>query len=138
MRYTDKDQKSFFAQTKKYLEVKDPSKLSDKDMPVMEDLVRFHEYRYYVLNDPLVSDFEYDQLYKMLEALEKKYPKSASPNSPTQRVSSDLTDDFVTVRHLTPMLSLDNSYNEEDLIKFDTQVQKLTDLNQIVYSVEPS
>ena len=137
MRYNDKQQKTYFDDTKKYLAIKDAAKLKDTDIPRLEDLARFHEYRYYVLNDPLVSDFEYDQLYKMLEALEKKFPKSASPNSPTQRVSSDLVDDFVTVRHLTPMLSLDNSYNEEDLIKFDTQVQKLTDLKQIVYSVEP-
>ncbi|HEX5112567.1 MAG TPA: DNA ligase (NAD(+)) LigA, partial [Saprospiraceae bacterium] len=137
MRYNDKQQKTYFDDTKKYLAIKDAAKLKDTDIPRLEDLARFHEYRYYVLNDPLVSDFEYDQLYKMLEALEKKYPKAASPNSPTQRVSSDLVDDFVTVRHLTPMLSLDNSYNEEDLIKFDSQVQKLTDLKQIVYSVEP-
>src|SRR5678810_295400 len=134
MRYTAKQQQSFFEDTKKYLAVQDAAKLKEADITKLEYLVRFHDYRYYVLNDPLVSDFEYDQLYKMLEALEKKFPKSASPNSPTRRVSSDLTGDFVTVRHLTPMLSLDNSYNEEDLIKFDTQVQKLTDLKQIVYS----
>jgi len=137
MRYTTQQQKTFFDQTKKYLDVKDASKLKEADIPKLEDLARFHEYRYYVLSDPLVSDFEYDQLYKMLEALEKKFPNSASPNSPTKRVSSDLTDDFVTVQHLTPMLSLDNSYDETDLVKFDTQVRKLTDLHEIVYSVEP-
>jgi|WetSurMetagenome_2_1015567.scaffolds.fasta_scaffold47990_2 DNA ligase (NAD+) len=137
MRYTAKQQQTFFDDTKKYLAVKDASKLKEADIAKLEDLVRFHEYRYYVLSDPLVSDFEYDLLYKMLEALEKKFAASASPNSPTKRVSSDLTEDFATVRHLTPMLSLDNSYDENDLIKFDTQVQKLTDLKEIVYSVEP-
>ncbi|HJW31681.1 MAG TPA: NAD-dependent DNA ligase LigA, partial [Saprospiraceae bacterium] len=137
MRYTTKQQQTFFEETKKYLAVKEASKLKESDLPHLEDLVRFHEYRYYVLNDPLVSDYEYDLLYKMLEALEKKYPKSASPNSPTRRVSSDLTEDFATVRHLTPMLSLDNSYDEDDLVKFDTQVRKLTDLKEITYSVEP-
>jgi DNA ligase (NAD+) len=90
-----------------------------------------------VLNDPLVSDFEYDQLYKLLESLEKKYPAKASPLSPTRRVSSDLTEDFVTVKHVIPMLSLDNSYDAEDLTKFDTQVKNLTELNSINYTVEP-
>lgn len=137
MLYTEKQQKTFYDETKKYLAAKDASKLKASDISKLEDLVRFHEYRYYVLNDPLVSDFEYDVLYKLLEALEKKFPESASPNSPTKRVSSDLTDDFTTVRHLTPMLSLDNSYDENDLIKFDTQVKKLTDLKDIIYSVEP-
>ena len=105
--------------------------------PILEDLVRFHEYRYYVLNDPLISDFEYDRLYKLLEALEKKHPASASPTSPTKRVSSDLTEDFATVTHLIPMLSLDNSYDAEDLNKFDAQVRKLTERENITYTVEP-
>ncbi|HEY3384893.1 MAG TPA: NAD-dependent DNA ligase LigA [Saprospiraceae bacterium] len=137
MRYTTKQQQSFFEDSKKYLTIKDAGKLDPADIPVLEELVRFHEYRYYVLNDPLVSDFEYDQLYKLLENLEKKYPANATANSPTKRVSSDLTDDFATVKHLTPMLSLDNSYDADDLIKFDTQVRKLTELDKITYTVEP-
>ena len=137
MRYTAEQQKEFFDETKKYLAVKKPDALSAKDISPLEELVRFHEYRYYVMNDPLVSDYEYDLLYKMLEALEKKYPEKASSNSPTKRVSSDLTEDFVTVKHVIPMLSLDNSYDADDLIKFDTQVKKLTELNSINYTVEP-
>ncbi len=137
MRYTTSQQQAFFEDSKKYLVLKDESHLKAEDVPALEDLVRFHEYRYYVLNDPLISDFEYDRLYKMLEALEKKNPVSASPNSPTKRVSSDLTDDFASVTHLIPMLSLDNSYDASDLIKFDTQVKKLTELHEIIYTVEP-
>lgn len=137
MRYTTHQQQAFYEDSKKYLALKDESKLLPADLPVLEDLVRFHEYRYYVLNDPLISDFEYDLLYKLLEALEKKHPAAASPTSPTKRVSSDLTDDFATVAHLIPMLSLDNSYDAEDLIKFDTQVRKLTELENITYTVEP-
>lgn len=137
MRYTAEQQKTFFNETKKYLTFKSVDSLSTKDIQPLEELVRFHEYRYYVMNDPLVSDYEYDQLYKSLEALEKKYPAKASKNSPTRRVSSDLTDDFVTVKHVIPMLSLDNSYDADDLIKFDTQVKKLTELNSIHYTVEP-
>jgi DNA ligase (NAD+) len=137
MRYTTEQQKVFFDATKKYLAKKNADQLSDSDLSALEDLVRFHEYRYYVLNDPLVSDYEYDLLYKLLEALEKKYPSKASALSPTRRVSSDLTEDFITVKHIVPMLSLDNSYDADDLNKFDTQVKKLTELNSIVYTVEP-
>src|SRR5687767_1496425 len=137
MRYTAEQQKVFFNETKKYLAVKNVNDLTAKDISPLEELVRFHEYRYYVLNDPLVSDFEYDQLFKLLEAAEKKFPKEASDLSPTKRVSSDLTEEFATVKHLVPMLSLENSYDEEDLTKFDTQVKKLTEVDKINYTVEP-
>lgn len=137
MRYTAEQQKSFFNETKKYLAVKNVKDLAAKDIGPLEELVRFHEYRYYVLNDPLVSDYEYDQLFKLLESAEEKFPKEASDLSPTKRVSSDLTEDFATVKHLVPMLSLENSYNEEDLTKFDTQVKKLTETDKINYTVEP-
>ncbi|MDQ3016981.1 MAG: NAD-dependent DNA ligase LigA, partial [Bacteroidota bacterium] len=69
--------------------------------------------------------------------LERKYPDSSSTLSPTKRVSSDLTDDFASVEHQIPMLSLDNSYDADDLIKFDTQVKKLTERDKINYTVEP-
>ena len=137
MRYSAEQQKSFYNETKKYLAAKNADALTAKDIEPLEELVRFHEYRYYVLNDPLVSDFEYDQLYKLLQALENRYPEKSSALSPTRRVSSDLADDFATVKHLLPMLSLDNSYDEADLIKFDTQVKKLTELDKINYTVEP-
>lgn len=137
MRYTTQQQKDFFEDSKKYLAEKEADKGTHADILKLEELVRFHEYRYYVLNDPLLSDYEYDHLYKMLEALERKFPEHASPNSPTKRVSSDLTDDFQSVAHLLPMLSLDNSYDADDLIKFDTQVRKLTERNEIIYTVEP-
>ncbi|HQW01154.1 MAG TPA: DNA ligase (NAD(+)) LigA, partial [Saprospiraceae bacterium] len=137
MRYSTLQQQAFYEDSKKYLNHKDETTLLPGDLPVLEDLVRFHEYRYYVLNDPLISDFEYDRLYKLLEALEKKHPASTSPTSPTKRVSSDLTEDFATVTHLIPMLSLDNSYDAEDLNKFDAQVRKLTERENITYTVEP-
>lgn len=137
MRYLADQQKVFFNETKKYLAFKNAEALTAKDIQPLEELVRFHEYRYYVLNDPLVSDFEYDQLYKLLESLENRYPEMSSALSPTRRVSSDLADDFATVKHLLPMLSLDNSYDEDDLTKFDTQVKKLTELDKINYTVEP-
>ncbi|MEM9916489.1 MAG: NAD-dependent DNA ligase LigA [Bacteroidota bacterium] len=103
-------------------------------------IINYHEWRYYVLNNPVLSDFEYDSLYKRLEALEKLFPKLLTSDSPTQRVSNDLTSDFPSVEHLTPMLSLDNSYNAEDLKDFDEQIKKLTNTEaevNIEYCVEP-
>lgn len=100
-------------------------------------MLRFHEHRYYILNDPLLSDFEYDQLFKALEKIEKENPTLISPDSPTQRVAHELTREFPTVQHLVPMLSLDNSYNADDLLDFDRKVRELSGLEQISYCVEP-
>ena len=90
----------------------------------LRGVLRFHEYRYYVLNDPLIADAEYDRLYKALEKIEQQNPEIITPDSPTQRVALGLTKDFPTVQHLVPMLSLDNSYNAEDLLDFDRKVKK--------------
>ena len=106
----------------------------------LSEVIQYHEWRYSVLNDPVISDFEYDSLYKKLESLEKAFPNLLSRDSPTQRVSNDLTEDALSVTHLIPMLSLGNSYNEEDLKDFDERVKKLTDLpedSEIEYVVEP-
>lgn len=103
-------------------------------------VLRYHEWRYYIVNDPIISDFEYDTLYKALEALERAHPAQIVPDSPTQRVSPDLTEQFESVPHLTPMLSLDNSYNAEDLRDFDEQVKKKCKLDaaeRVEYCVEP-
>ena len=103
----------------------------------LRDVLRFHEYRYYVLNDPLIADTEYDMLFKKLEALEKEDPSLITADSPTQRVGSTLNDAFPTVQHLVPMLSLDNSYNAEDLVDFDRKAKELTGNDIIEYCAEP-
>src|SRR5436190_10961500 len=112
-------------------------KVSGKEIENLRRILRFHEYMYYILNDPLISDYEYDQLYKQLEQLEKDHPESITPSSPTQRVGSSLNATFPTVQHLVPMLSLDNSYNEEDLVDFDRKARENTGLEEIEYCVEP-
>lgn len=112
-------------------------KLQPEQIDDLREILRFHEHRYYVLHDPLISDFEYDQLYKELERLEKEQPALIRADSPTQRVARELTADFPTVRHLVPMLSLENSYNAEDLLDFDRKARELTGLPQIEYCVEP-
>jgi DNA ligase (NAD+) len=111
--------------------------ISAKDVESLRHVLRFHEYRYYILNDPLVSDFEYDQLYKWLEKIEAENPKLLTPDSPTQRVAKGLTKDFPTVAHLVPMLSLSNSYNTDDLLDFDRKAREITGENKIEYCVEP-
>ena len=103
----------------------------------LRDVLRFHEYRYYILSDPLISDAEYDQLYKSLEKLEKENAALITSDSPTQRVGNSLNKEFVTVPHLVPMLSLENSYNSQDLVDWDKRVRGFVHAAQIVYSVEP-
>ena len=103
----------------------------------LRDVLRFHEYRYYILNDPLISDAEYDQLFKKLEKLEKEDPSIITADSPTQRVGSSLNADFQTVPHLVSMLSLENSYNPDDLIAWDNRLKTLADHQKITFSVEP-
>ncbi|HSU28778.1 MAG TPA: NAD-dependent DNA ligase LigA [Chitinophagaceae bacterium] len=111
--------------------------LVKKDIEEIRDALRFHEHRYYILNEPLIADAEYDQLFKALEKLETENPSLISSDSPTQRVAKGLTKDFPAAHHLVPMLSLDNSYNREDLVDFDRKAKELTGLKEIEYCVEP-
>jgi DNA ligase (NAD+) len=83
-----------------------------------------HNNRYYVLNQPSISDFEYDILLNELNSLEKKFPKLISNNSPTGRVGSDITSEFQQYEHTYPMLSLGNTYSEEELREFDSRIRK--------------
>lgn len=103
----------------------------------LRDVLRFHEYRYYVLNDPLIADAEYDRLYQELAKLEHAHPGLVTADSPTQRISRGLIKAFPKVQHLVPMLSLDNSYDAADLIDFDRRAKELSGLPEIVYCVEP-
>lgn len=89
-----------------------------------------HNYNYYVLDSPTVSDYEFDKLLEELQELEKKYPEFLSSHSPTQRVGGQITKEFKTVRHKHPMLSLSNSYNKEDMEDFDRRVREGLGLNE--------
>src|SRR5690606_33735565 len=93
----------------------------------IQDLTREIEeynYQYYVLANPSISDFEFDHKLKELEALELEYPEFADPNSPTHKVGGQISEKFNTVLHQWPMLSLGNTYNEQDLLDFDARVRK--------------
>jgi DNA ligase (NAD+) len=110
------------------------------DLSHLRQALIFHEHRYYVENDPLISDFEYDTLYKQLVKIEEAHPELIAPDSPSQRVSVDLTGDLPPVQHTIPMLSLDNSYDEEDLNAFDTAIKKICGIDNdtaLEYCVEP-
>lgn len=86
-----------------------------------------HNYNYYVLNQPTISDFDFDMKLKELEKLEKEFPEFADTNSPTQRVGSDSSSDFEQVEHKYAMLSLSNAYSEEEITDFDTRIRKIID-----------
>jgi DNA ligase (NAD+) len=103
----------------------------------LRNVLRFHEHRYYVLNDPLISDYEYDQLYKLLQQAEGNHPAWITPDSPTQRVGSSLNEGFANVSHLVPMLSLDNSFNPADLADWDRRVRELGGIGEPEYCLEP-
>lgn len=91
----------------------------------LREEIHDHDYRYYVLAEPIISDFEYDKLYDELKKLEEEFPELVTPDSPTQRVGGEPTKKFSTVTHTTPMLSLANSYTEEDVFEFDRRIQTL-------------
>jgi DNA ligase (NAD+) len=113
-----------------------PDEAADR-IAELRELLRFHEHRYYVLNDPLISDGEYDRLYKLLEKTEAAHPSLVTADSPTQRVGPGLSASFKTVRHLVPMLSLENSYDMEDLTDWDRRARELGGTDELDYCVEP-
>ena len=92
----------------------------------LRDKIRYHEHRYYVLDDPEISDAEFDRLMNELKALEAEHPELVTPDSPTQRVGGKPREGFVKVPHSTPMLSLDNAYSEEELRDWERRVHELT------------
>jgi DNA ligase (NAD+) len=103
----------------------------------LRQVLKFHEHRYYILNDPLIADAEYDALYKALEKIEESDPSLITRDSPTQRVAPGLASNFTSVEHLVPMLSLENSYNADDLLDWDRKARELSRLSELEYCVEP-
>jgi DNA ligase (NAD+) len=105
----------------------------EKEIEKLREQIRYHEHRYYVLNDPEISDFEFDKLMRRLEELERQHPELATPDSPTQRVGGQPAKEFPKVRHAVPMLSLDNTYSVEELEDFDRRVRELSGRSKIEY-----
>src|SRR5665647_3643253 len=96
-----------------------------------------HNHRYYVMDNPTISDAQYDKMIRELEKLEKQYPSLASPYSPTQRVGGQPKEGFSTVRHISPMMSLANAFQEYELRDFDRRVRQALPGEPVNYVIEP-
>jgi DNA ligase (NAD+) len=107
-----------------------------KRVEQLREQIQFHEHRYYVLDDPEISDAKYDLLVNELKQLEKEHPDLVTPDSPTQRVGGCPREGFVKVEHSSPMLSLDNAYNEEELRDWERRVHELSGRKEIEYVCE--
>jgi DNA ligase (NAD+) len=107
-----------------------------KEIDRLRTEIRYHEHRYYVLNDPEISDYEFDQRMQRLQELERQHPELVTPDSPTQRVGGQPAEEFPKVRHSTQMLSLDNTYAVEELRDFDRRVRELSGRANVEYVAE--
>ena len=110
----------------------------EKRIDELRGIIQDHNYRYYILDDPTISDGEYDILLCELENLEKENPELITPDSPTQRVGSTPVTEFGTIEHRIPMLSLANAMNEEEFVAFDKRMQKGLDTDSVTYMAEPN
>src|SRR5688500_9992998 len=104
----------------------------------LRQLINEHNYNYHVLNQPIISDVEYDQLFNRLKELESLHPEWVSPDSPTQRVGALPLKEFDQIPHKVPMLSLDNAFDDEDIIAFDRRIHERLEFNGTInYVGEP-
>jgi len=109
-----------------------------KTIQDLRESIHYHNYRYYVLDSPEISDQDYDRFFRELEELEKKYPHLITLDSPTQRVGAPPLESFKAVTHNLPMLSLGNAFTEEEIIEFDLRLKRfLKDNTEITYVAEP-
>jgi DNA ligase (NAD+) len=105
----------------------------EKEIERLREQIRYHEHRYYVLDDPEISDYEFDKLMQALQALEQKHPELITPDSPTQRVGGAVAETLPKVRHRVPMLSLDNTYSIDEVKEFDRRVRELSGRSDVEY-----
>ncbi len=108
-----------------------------KRITELREQIRRHDYRYYVLDDPAISDARYDALMAELRALEERHPQLVTDDSPTRRVGGAPSGAFGEVVHAVPMLSLDNAFSEQDVLDFDRRVRERLDVDSVEYSAEP-
>src|ERR1700722_2129250 len=109
---------------------------SEKKIEALREKIRHHEYLYYVLDNPEISDADFDKLMRQLKDLESQNPSLLTPDSPTQRVGGKPREGFVKVAHSSPMLSLDNTYNEDELRDWERRVHELTGRSDVDYVCE--
>src|ERR1019366_3524093 len=107
-----------------------------KKIDALRDKIRYHEHRYYVLDDPEIADVEFDKLMQRLKELELQHPDLVTPDSPTHRVGGSPASELPKVRHSARMMSLDNTYSVDDLRDFDRRVRELAGRDQVEYVAE--
>src|SRR5215469_11056696 len=105
----------------------------EKKIAALREKIRHHEFLYYVLDQPEISDLEFDKILRQLKDLEAEHPDLITPDSPTQRVGGKPREGFVKVRHSSPMLSLDNTYSEQELRDWERRVHELTGRKDVDY-----
>ena len=111
---------------------------AQKEISALRQDIEKHNYQYHVLDNPLITDAEYDRLFRRLQELEREYPQLATPDSPTQKVGAPPLEKFSTVQHTIPMLSLNNATDEEELRDFQDRIQRFLKHNDVIeYAVEP-
>ncbi|MFH1243282.1 MAG: NAD-dependent DNA ligase LigA [Pseudomonadota bacterium] len=109
-----------------------------REIEELREKIRYHNHRYYALDDPEISDAEYDRLFQRLVELEGQYPELVTPDSPTQRIGAEPREAFSEARHRLPMLSLENGFRDQDIRGFDTRLKRfLGDDSPVEYTVEP-
>ena len=112
------------------------TKGSEKKVDALREKIRHHEYRYYVLDDPEISDLQFDQLMTELKKIESDNPELVTPDSPTQRVGGKPREGFFKSPHSSPMLSLDNTYSEDELRNWERRMHDLSGRQEIDYVCE--
>ncbi len=111
---------------------------AQKRIEALREQLNYHSYRYYVLDDPELTDADYDRMFRELQELEEQFPDLITPDSPTQRVGGEPLAAFEPVRHATPMLSLDNAFDDQELRDFDARLHRLLEIEEpFEYTVEP-
>ncbi len=133
--YTTQDEKRLYQQAKNLLSGGDAN--TEQVIRELRESINYADWKYYVQSDPVFSDAEYDALFKKLKDLEDQYPEHVTADSPTQRVAFGLSEKFPPVAHLVPMLSLDNTYNADDLRDWDRRCREFAGTDQIEYCAEP-
>jgi len=103
----------------------------------LREQLREHNHRYYVLADPSISDAQYDAMLRQLQQLEQDHPELIDPDSPTQRVGSKPSSAFAEVQHSTPMLSLANGFDDDEILRFDQRIRKALEIDRLDYVAEP-
>ena len=132
--YTAQDEQRLYDEAKRLLK---SDKANKEDIELLREIINYADRRYYVQDEPVFADVEYDTLFKQLKKIEEEYPELLTQDSPTQRVAQGLSEKFPTVSHLVPMLSLDNTYNAGDLRDWDKRCKDHAESENIEYCVEP-